>query len=153
MSALCGIRIVELAESVAAEYCGKPLSDFGADVIKIERRGRGSPTRAMAPLVGEGSGTERSGLFAYLNTNKKSVVLDVAHDHDTLDALIATAHAVIDDHASPTDLPSRHCDVVFCSITPFGKGTRNSCRTPHLDVGSPRCSARRGRRSRHVPLR
>jgi crotonobetainyl-CoA:carnitine CoA-transferase CaiB-like acyl-CoA transferase len=121
MSALSGVRVVELAESVAGEYCGKLLADFGADVIKIERPGWGSPTRAMAPQVGEGGGTERSGLFAYLNTNKKSVVLDVAHDHDTLDGIIAAAHAVIDDHASPTDLASRHSDVVFCSITPFGQ--------------------------------
>jgi crotonobetainyl-CoA:carnitine CoA-transferase CaiB-like acyl-CoA transferase len=123
MSALTGVRVVELAESVAGEYCGKLLADFGADVIKIERPGWGSPTRAMAPQVGEGSGTERSGLFAYLNTNKKSVVLDVVRDHDTLDAIIATAHAVIDDHAiAPLDVASRHPDVVFCSITPFGQG-------------------------------
>ncbi len=39
MSALSGIRIVELAESVAGEYCGKLLSDFGADVIKVEKPG------------------------------------------------------------------------------------------------------------------
>ncbi|MFZ1164997.1 CoA transferase, partial [Mycobacterium sp.] len=59
MSALTGIRIVELAESVAGEYCGKLLADFGAEVIKIERPG-GSPTRAMAPLVGDRGGPERS---------------------------------------------------------------------------------------------
>src|SRR5262245_1789545 len=122
MSALSGVRVVELAESVAGEYCGKLLADFGADVIKIERPGWGSPTRAMAPQVGEGGGTERSGLFAYLNTNKKSVVLDVAHDHDTLDGIIATAHAVIDDYAAPTALASRHSDLVFCSLTPSGHG-------------------------------
>ncbi len=51
MSALNGIRIVELAESVAGEYCGKLLADFGAEVIKVERPG-GSPTRAMAPIIG-----------------------------------------------------------------------------------------------------
>ncbi|MGA8332551.1 MAG: CoA transferase, partial [Mycobacterium sp.] len=43
MSALTGVRIVELAESVAGEYCGKLLADFGAEVITVERPGRGSP--------------------------------------------------------------------------------------------------------------
>ena len=33
MSALSGVRIVELAESVAGEYCGKLLAEFGAVVI------------------------------------------------------------------------------------------------------------------------
>ena len=72
MSALTGIRVVELAGSVAGEYCGKLLADFGAEVIKVEAPGCGSPTRAMAPILGEGP--EGSALFAYLNTNKQSVV-------------------------------------------------------------------------------
>ncbi|RDH78396.1 CoA transferase [Mycolicibacterium moriokaense] len=106
MSALEGIRIVELAESVAGEYCGKLLADFGAEVIKVERPGCGSPTRAMTP----------DSLFAYLNTNKKSVELD----RESADDLIASAHAVIDDRASAQELASRHPDVVVCSVTPFG---------------------------------
>ena len=65
MSALTGIRIVELAESVAGEYCGKLLADFGAEVIKIERPDCGSPIRAMAPIIGDTGGPERSALFAY----------------------------------------------------------------------------------------
>ena len=129
MSALTGIRIVELAESVVGEYCGKLLADFGAEVIKVERPGGGSPTRAMAPIVGDGGGPERSALFAYLNTNKRSVELDVsrADQIDVLHTLIATADAVVDDHSprwaeglSADDLVGRHPGLVFCSVTPFG---------------------------------
>src|ERR1700756_1222229 len=76
MSALTGIRVVELAESVAGEYCGKLLADFGAEVIKVEAPGCGSATRAMAPILADDAGREGSALFAYLNTNKQSVVLD-----------------------------------------------------------------------------
>ena len=54
MSALTGVRVIELAEGVAGEYCGKLLADLGADVIKVERSGWGSPTRAMAPLLDVG---------------------------------------------------------------------------------------------------
>ncbi len=131
MSALTGIRIVELAESVAGEYCGKLLADFGAEVIKVERPGRGSPTRAMAPIVGEGGEHERSAVFAYLNTNKRSVILDVGvpGEVELLHTLIATADAVVDDHAlswadavgvSAGDVARRHPRVVFCAVTPYG---------------------------------
>ncbi len=122
MSALTGIRVVELAESVAGEYCGKLLADFSAEVIKVEAPGCGSPTRAMAPILDDGAGCEGSALFAYLNTNKRSVVLDItsAADVERLHKLVASADAVIDDHA--TAWAERHPGVVFCSITPFGQG-------------------------------
>ena len=113
MSALTGVRVVELAESVAGEYCGKLLADFGADVIKVERPG-GSPTRAMAPLV-DGDGPERSAVFAYLNTNKRSVqIVGTA-----LDNLIASADAVIGE-LPVCDLARDHPGVVFCAVTPYG---------------------------------
>ena len=82
MSALKGFRVVELAESVAGEYCGKLLADFGAEVIKVEAPGCGSPTRAMAPILANNAGCEGSALFAYLNTNKQSVVLDLGSAAD-----------------------------------------------------------------------
>ena len=122
MSALSGTRVIELAESVSGEYCGKLLADLGADVIKVERPGCGSATRALAPLVGEGDSRERSGLFAYLNTSKRSIELDVEVDAAYLHELIATVDAVIDDGRTGADVASRHPDVVVCSITPYGYG-------------------------------
>lgn len=101
MSALTGFRVVELADSVASQYCGKLLADFGADVIKVE-----------AP---ESSSRSRAALFAYLNTNKRSVDLDP----ETLQELIGGADAVVEDRA--TSWAEHYPDVVFCSITPFGQ--------------------------------
>jgi crotonobetainyl-CoA:carnitine CoA-transferase CaiB-like acyl-CoA transferase len=132
MSALSHFRIVELSEGVAGEYCGKLLSDFGAEVIKIERPGGGSPTRSLGPFKDDEPGPERSGLFAYLNTNKRSVVLDLesAGGRERLSGLLAQADVVIDDHA-PGWLKSHGLDLeeiaqlyprlVLCSITPFGQ--------------------------------
>src|SRR5246127_5139639 len=140
MSALKGIRVVELAESVAGEYCGKLLADFGAEVIKVEAPECGSPTRAMAPIVGGDSGDagpEGSALFAYLNTNKQSVVLDPgsAAGAELLHKIIGGADAGIEDaavkdaaiedrsgSADGATWSQRHPSVVFCSITPFGEG-------------------------------
>jgi crotonobetainyl-CoA:carnitine CoA-transferase CaiB-like acyl-CoA transferase len=127
VSALKGLVIVELAERVCGEYCGKLIADFGAEVIKVERLG-GSPTRRMGPFKDGQPGPERSALFAYLNTNKKSVVLDPAdrNDRAKLEALLARADALVDDHAnpsfSPEDLSTRFPRLVHCLITPFGQG-------------------------------
>ena len=133
MSVLDGVRIIELAEDVAGEYCGKLLADFGAEIIKIERPGAGSPTRSMSPIIAGKDGRKESGLFAYLNTNKSSVTLDLssAEDRRAMRALIQSAAGVIDDHdedwlgtlgltraAFEADFP----DVVFCGISNFGQG-------------------------------
>lgn len=101
MSALTGIRVVELADSVAAQYCGKLLADFGAEVIKVETAA--SDSRKSAAL------------FAYLNTNKRSAVLDP----EPLQDLIGSADAVIEDRSSAR--ADRYPNVVFCSVTPFGQ--------------------------------
>lgn len=131
MSALSGIRVLELSESVCGEYCGKLLSDFGADVIKIEKPGCGSPTRHLGPFgAGEMDG-ERSGLFAYLNTNKRSVALDVstAGGCAALDKLLSHVDVVIDDHSAswlksvgldPATVEQTRPGLVLCSITAFG---------------------------------
>ena len=136
MAALRGLKIVELAESVAGEYCGKLLADFGAEVIKIEKPGVGSPTRQLSPfktglVTADASSTENSGLFAYLNTGKHSVEIDLASTDGKAALAILLQHvdAVIDDHdadwllslgldaaSSADNLPS----LVVCSISNFG---------------------------------
>lgn len=127
MSALKGLVIVELAERVCGEYCGKLIADFGAEVIKVERLG-GAPTRSMGPFKDGVPGPERSTLFAYLNTNKKSVVLDPSQpaDRKKLQRLLERADALIDDHARPLHSPQELSDLyprlVHCLITPFGQG-------------------------------
>ena len=127
MSALAGITIVEIAERPSGEYTGKLLSDFGAEIIKVERPG-GAPTRAMGPhRDGE------SALFAYLNTNKKSVVLDLekADDRAMLNTLLARANGLIDDHdeqwgtvhgLTSHAIADAHPHLVHLIVTPFGQG-------------------------------
>ena len=97
MSALKPFRIIELAESVSGEYCGKLLSDFGAAVIKVENPAGGSPTRHLGPFAPQGADPERSGLFAYLNTNKRSVALDLS----TADGAATLPAGVCDRWRSP----------------------------------------------------
>lgn len=124
--ALGGFRIIETAETPAGEYCGKLLADFGAEVVKIERPGSGAPTRDAAPrIAGVNPG------FAFRNTNKRSIVIDVAgpQGRDRLHRLVASADAVVDDHDAPwlaavglddAATRQRHPRLVVCSVTPFG---------------------------------
>ncbi|MDE8653286.1 CaiB/BaiF CoA transferase family protein [Novosphingobium album (ex Liu et al. 2023)] len=125
--ALAGLTVIETAERVSGEYTAKLLADLGATVIKIEAPG-GAPTRRMGPFkAGE------SALFAYLNANKKSVVLDLANpgERALLDRLLARADALVDDHdepwaethaLSPAVIAQAHPRLVHCIVTPFGQG-------------------------------
>ncbi|GMU39834.1 MAG: CoA transferase [Chloroflexota bacterium] len=70
---LDGIRVLEFSQIVAAPVAGVNLSDFGADVIKVEPPG-GEQTRNTGAVVpGEGKG------FQALNRGKRSLVVDL-HD-------------------------------------------------------------------------
>jgi crotonobetainyl-CoA:carnitine CoA-transferase CaiB-like acyl-CoA transferase len=133
MSALSTFKILELSQGVSGEYCGKLLSDFGAEVIKLEQPGSGSPTRRLGPFASRaGADTEKSGLFAYLNTNKKSIALDLSSESGAaaLAKLLNHVDVVIDDHPAgwlksvgldPDTLHERQPRLVLCSITAFGQ--------------------------------
>ncbi|MSQ41121.1 MAG: CoA transferase [Dehalococcoidia bacterium] len=75
---LSDLRVIDLTQGIAGPYCTKLLADFGADVIKIERPGHGDWARALGPFPGDVPHHEKSGLFLLLNTNKRSVALDLA---------------------------------------------------------------------------
>ena len=89
-----GIRVTELGGSEAGAYCGKLFADFGANVVKIEPLG-GDPARREGILVDRGDGVGESGVFAWLNTNKQSVILDPA-DTARLREIVAACDVLID---------------------------------------------------------
>ncbi len=74
---LSDLRVIDLTHGIAGPYSTKLLADFGADVIKIERPGAGDFARTLGPFPGDLPHPEKSGLFLFLNTNKRSVVLDL----------------------------------------------------------------------------
>jgi crotonobetainyl-CoA:carnitine CoA-transferase CaiB-like acyl-CoA transferase len=71
--ALAGIRVVDLTEALAGPICGMMLGDLGADVIKVERPGRGDQARGYGPPFVAGE----SAYFLSLNRNKRSLTLDL----------------------------------------------------------------------------
>ena len=94
-AALEGVKVLDLTHYIAGPYCTKLLADFGADVVKVERPG-GDPARRIPPFFHDEADSEKSLLFLYLNTNKRSVTLnlkarrgrqmliDLARDSDVL---------------------------------------------------------------------
>ena len=76
--ALEGQRVLDVSENISGPYCTKLLGSFGAEVIKIERPDSGDPSRKVGPFLNDSPHPERSALFLYLNTNKKSITLDLA---------------------------------------------------------------------------
>ena len=76
VAALDGMTVLEDGGGIAASYAGKLLADLGAEVIKVERPG-GDEVRRKPPFAADLPARERSGLHLFLDTNKRSVTLDV----------------------------------------------------------------------------
>ena len=75
--ALSHVMVLDFTTQVAGPYCTKLLADYGADVIKVERPGTGDASRSMGPFPRDVPHPEKSGLFLHLNTNKRSITLDL----------------------------------------------------------------------------
>ncbi len=98
--------MLDLTHHIAGPYCTKLLADFGADVVKIERPG-GDPARWTPPFFRDQPDPERGLPFAYLNTNKQSVTLDLKspRGRDILLALARDSDIVVENFA-PRVMPS-----------------------------------------------
>ena len=139
---LRGLRVVEVGEMVAAPYCAKLLGDLGADVVKIERPGSGDPARQRGPFPDGHPDGEHSALFLYLNTSKRSIVLDLdsGNGADTFRRLVADADVLIEDRAPGTmaalglgyeHLAKEDPRLIVTSITPFGQSGPNRMHKSH----------------------
>jgi crotonobetainyl-CoA:carnitine CoA-transferase CaiB-like acyl-CoA transferase len=89
---LTGIRVLDFGRYIAGPYCAMLLADFGAEVIRIERR-EGGEDRYIAPITEQGEGP----MFIGLNRNKKSVTLDPARpeSREIKRRLIGSADVVV----------------------------------------------------------
>ncbi|MFN6545377.1 CaiB/BaiF CoA transferase family protein [Mycolicibacterium nivoides] len=128
--ALDGITVVDFSRVLAGPYATMMLGDFGADVIKIERPGVGDDTREWGPPYdADGVAT----YFNAVNRNKRSLVLDLTDPGDVARAreLVSRADIVVENFRPGTmeklglgyeDLRAIRPDLIYCSITGFGRG-------------------------------
>ena len=98
--ALEGARVLDLTHQVAGPYCTKLLADFGADVVKVEPT-KGDAARRFAPFYRDEAHPDKSLLFAYLNTSKKGVTLNLktATGKSLLERMVGEADILVENFA------------------------------------------------------
>lgn len=73
--ALDGIRVLDFTQMMLGPLCTQTLADLGADVVKVERPGKGEWIRSM-PMLGEFVGGD-SAAFHSFNRNKRSIAVNL----------------------------------------------------------------------------
>src|SRR5262245_46792502 len=123
---LAGIRVLDFGRYIAGPYCAMLLADFGAQVIRIERR-EGGEDRYVAPITDRREGP----MFIGFNRNKRGMTLDPAHPNSSeiKRRLIARTDVVIAN--LPLDVLTRlgidyeslsavKSDIILSRISAFG---------------------------------
>ncbi|MCK9275085.1 MAG: CoA transferase [Syntrophales bacterium] len=126
------VRILEYGNMICAPYCSKLMADLGAEVVKIEKPNSGDDARRRGPFAHNIAGNERSGFFIYLNTNKKSVTLDIEKKtgREIFKKLVKNTDIFIEDTAPGmlekfglgyNELKTLNPKLIMVSITFFGQ--------------------------------
>ena len=135
-SALAGVRVLEYTEMASASFCARLLGDAGADVVKVEPPG-GDRHRRHGPFPDGHPDPNWSGMFLYLNANKRGVGLDRqdSRQNVTFSDLLAKADILVVGGQSDEIVQQGLRREVFekfnpglivCAITPFGLSGPNS---------------------------
>jgi len=132
---LDGVTVLDMTRILAGPSCTQMLGDLGAEIIKIERPGRGDDTRAFAPPFlhdQAGQATSESAYFLAANRNKRSVGVDLSSEggQALIKKLAAKADVVVENFKTGNlaryglawdDLKQINPKLVYCSITGFGQ--------------------------------
>ena len=129
---LTGISVIELGDEISAAYCTKMMAYLGADVLKIEKPSIGDSARSVGPFPDDVSDIEKSALFLYLNTGKKSITLNLesSSGRKIFESLVGEADLVVE-NLPPGKMESLGIDykrlssikpsIVVTSVSDFGQ--------------------------------
>ncbi len=121
-----GIRVLDFGRYIAGPYCAALLAEYGAEVIRIEKR-EGSEDRFVAPISAGGEGS----LFLQLNCNKLSLTVDpmTAEGREVVRRLVRTADVVVANLPGPSlaamgldyaSLAAVKPDIIVTTCSAFG---------------------------------
>ncbi len=144
---LAGVRVLDFGRYIAGPYCAALLAEFGADVIRIEKRS-GSEDRYVTPVSRQGDGA----LFLQMNRNKRSIALDPKSigGRKIVRKLVGSADVVIANLPTPTlvrmglsypQLREVKPDIILTSVSTFGERGEWSERVGFDSVAQAMCGA------------
>jgi formyl-CoA transferase len=127
MGPLTGVKVIELGQLIAGPFAAKTLSDFGAEVIKIEPPKGGDPLRSWR-LLKDGT----SVWWQVQSRNKKSVALDLkdSQAQDIIRQLVKDADVLIENFRpgamegwglGPEDLQAINPRLIMLRISGYGQ--------------------------------
>jgi formyl-CoA transferase len=128
-----GLKVIDCASFIAAPAAATVLSDFGAEVIKIEPPGRGDPYRALPQVPGNPT-SPHNYVWMLESRNKKSIALDLTKRdaRDVLHRLVAGADVFITNYPPPV---RRGLGVTYQDIAPLNERLIYASFTGYGEVG------------------
>jgi crotonobetainyl-CoA:carnitine CoA-transferase CaiB-like acyl-CoA transferase len=135
-SLFAGLRVIDCASWIAGPAAATILSDFGADVIKLEPPGAGDPWRASTPIPGRNVDY----YWQLTSRNKRSLALDLKHEEGqaVLHRLAATADVFVTNFPLPVrarlrlsaeDLLPLNPRLIYASFTAYGEAGEEAAKT------------------------
>jgi crotonobetainyl-CoA:carnitine CoA-transferase CaiB-like acyl-CoA transferase len=130
-----GLKVIDCASWIAGPAAATIMSDFGADVIKIEPPGVGDPWRARSS-----SGAQNDYYWQLTSRNKRSLALDLKHEagRAVLYRLVADADVFVTNFPlpvrdrlklAPTDLLPLNPRLIYASFTAYGEAGDEAAKT------------------------
>jgi alpha-methylacyl-CoA racemase len=142
VSALSGVKVLDLSRLLPGGFCSLLLADFGADVLKVEDTGMGDYIRWSPPYHEGADDSAKSALFLALNRGKRSIRLDLKSDagREVLLRLVRE-HDVLLESFRPgvmerlgvgyERLREENPALVYCAITGYGQDGPYTERSGH----------------------
>jgi crotonobetainyl-CoA:carnitine CoA-transferase CaiB-like acyl-CoA transferase len=135
-SLFTGLKVIDCASWIAGPAAATMLSDFGADVIKIEPPESGDPWRASTPIPGR----KVDYYWQLTSRNKRSLALDLKHPDGqaVLHRLAASADVFITNfplpvrdrlRMAPDDLTPLNPRLIYASFTAYGEEGDEAAKT------------------------
>jgi formyl-CoA transferase len=135
-SLFTGLKVIDCASWIAGPAAATILSDFGADVIKIEPPGAGDPWRASQPIPGR----SLDYYWQLTSRNKRSLAIDLKHEEGcaALYRLVAEADVFVTNfplpvrdrlRLAPSDLLPLNPRLIYASFTAYGEAGAEAAKT------------------------